>query len=175
MIILQVLLSPFYYIQPVLAETIQQKNDSAAVDTIGYFWIMLFGLVVLIYIKRRTTVRASIGLIFGSASYFAWFSNKWSAEYNIDVAEQRIIAIALWSIAVAVLILKSRKKERRKSFSELVRREAIRKQKGKCAICKRKLDLYGRDFDHKNGDRSNNKISNCQALCTSCHRRKHAE
>ena len=38
----------------------------------------------------------------------------------------------------------------------------------------RKLVAYDVDFDHKNGDRSNNKLSNCQVLCVPCHRRKHA-
>jgi len=28
------------------------------------------------------------------------------------------------------------------------------------------------DYDHKNGNRSNNKISNCQALCPNCHAKK---
>jgi 5-methylcytosine-specific restriction endonuclease McrA len=30
-------------------------------------------------------------------------------------------------------------------------------------------------LDHKNGDRSNNKPSNCQVLCVPCHRRKHTK
>ena len=28
------------------------------------------------------------------------------------------------------------------------------------------------DYDHKNGDRSNNKLINCQALCPNCHAKK---
>jgi 5-methylcytosine-specific restriction endonuclease McrA len=28
------------------------------------------------------------------------------------------------------------------------------------------------NYDHKNGDRSNNKITNCQALCPNCHAKK---
>jgi hypothetical protein len=37
----------------------------------------------------------------------------------------------------------------------------IEKQHHKCAICKRGTGLW--DFDHKDGNRSNNSSSNCQA------------
>lgn len=37
-------------------------------------------------------------------------------------------------------------------------------------ICKRNTGVW--DYDHKNGDRSNNKKSNCQALCPNCHAKK---
>ena len=37
----------------------------------------------------------------------------------------------------------------------------------KCAHCKRILNVV--DWDHKNGDRSNNQENNCQALCPNCH------
>ena len=35
-----------------------------------------------------------------------------------------------------------------------------------------KMNIGGWDYDHKNGDRSNNKLSNCQALCPNCHAKK---
>jgi 5-methylcytosine-specific restriction endonuclease McrA len=34
------------------------------------------------------------------------------------------------------------------------------------------MERLDREFDHKNGDCSNNKMSNCQALHTRCHRKK---
>ncbi|MGB8934699.1 MAG: HNH endonuclease signature motif containing protein [Candidatus Nitrosopolaris sp.] len=70
---------------------------------------------------------------------------------------------------------KSHKVRKRKQFPQLVKREVIHKQKNRCAICKRKLGQYGSDFHHANGDRSDNRLSNCKALCIPCHRRKHAE
>ena len=44
----------------------------------------------------------------------------------------------------------------------------------KCAICGKFMNQWDRDFDHKNGNSSNNKLSNCRALHPSCHRRMHA-
>ncbi|MFL6423011.1 MAG: HNH endonuclease, partial [Nitrososphaeraceae archaeon] len=51
-----------------------------------------------------------------------------------------------------------------------VREDIIQKQHHKCAICKRGTSVW--DFDHKDGNRSNNRLSNCQALCPNCHAKK---
>ena len=58
----------------------------------------------------------------------------------------------------------------RRSFPQSVREETKRKQHYKCAICKRSTGVW--DFDHKDGKGTNNKSSNCQALCPNCHARK---
>jgi hypothetical protein len=135
---------------------------------------MLLGLLSLAYIKRRKRIRVIVGLILGLGSYFCWFSTaEWWTADNLILHQQRLIAIILWIFAAGVLISNSARKENRKSFSEVVRKEVVQKQKSRCARCKRKLEEYGADFHHKNGDRSNNKLSNCQMLCTPCHRRKH--
>jgi hypothetical protein len=110
--------------------------------------------------------------ILGIGSHLLWFSYSplWP---DIGLKEQKAIAFIICIVAMAVLLSSPAKKGKRRSFSTLVKREAVRKQKAKCARCKRRLVDYSLDFDHKNGDRSNNKLSNCQALCTLCHRRKH--
>jgi hypothetical protein len=38
-------------------------------------------------------------------------------------------------------------------------------------VCNQSISKWDRDFHHIDGDRSNNKTSNCQALHTKCHRR----
>ena len=63
----------------------------------------------------------------------------------------------------------SPKKERR-YFSSDVKGQILKNQNYKCAICKRHAGIC--DYDHKNGDRSNNKLSNCQALCPYCQAKK---
>jgi hypothetical protein len=75
-------------------------------------------------------------------------------------------------IIVGIIIIwkvTHRTKERR-PFSSEVKRQILKNQNYKCAICKRSNEVW--DYDHKNGDRSNNKISNCQALCPNCHAKK---
>ena len=140
-----------------------------------FFTAMLLGLLLLSYIKRRKRTRLVLSLFLGLVSFSCWFSTGglW-AYYNVGIHEQRFFAIIILGIAFWVLVLKSIK-GKRKPFSVVVRRKVIQKQKGKCAACKRKLTAYGLDLDHKNGDRSNNKLSNCQVLCVPCHRRKHAK
>ncbi|MGI0013662.1 MAG: HNH endonuclease signature motif containing protein [Nitrososphaera sp.] len=55
----------------------------------------------------------------------------------------------------------------RNDFSEDVKKQVLRNQDHCCAICGRLLNVV--DWDHKDGDRSNNDISNAGALCPICH------
>jgi hypothetical protein len=55
----------------------------------------------------------------------------------------------------------------RRDFSEETKLEVLRKQDHRCALCRRLLNVV--DYDHIDGDRSNNDISNCQAICPYCH------
>ncbi len=63
-------------------------------------------------------------------------------------------------------------KKERKLFPAKVRHQVLVAQKNRCAMCNGHMQRLDREFDHKNGDRSNNKISNCQVLHTRCHRKK---
>jgi len=63
-------------------------------------------------------------------------------------------------------------KLKRKDFSEKTKKTTLIKQNHKCNICREKLDNELCDFDHIDGDRSNNSTSNCQALCPICHAKK---
>ena len=58
----------------------------------------------------------------------------------------------------------------RRSFSQDVRDTVLQNQEGRCAICGRHASSF--QFDHKDGNHSNNSPSNCQALCPNCHDRK---
>jgi 5-methylcytosine-specific restriction endonuclease McrA len=72
------------------------------------------------------------------------------------------------------ILTTSPKKGERQHFTKRVKEEVLKRQKGKCSKCQRSISRWELDFDHKNGDRSNNDLSNCQALHTRCHRKKHA-
>jgi 5-methylcytosine-specific restriction endonuclease McrA len=89
-------------------------------------------------------------------------------ETSVGIAIIIAILVVISSIALAIRKLKRRGKRReRQHFSDSVKESILRKQNHKCAHCRRILNVV--DWDHKNGDRSNNSESNCQALCPNCH------
>ena len=59
---------------------------------------------------------------------------------------------------------------KRKKFSKKIRKAVLERQNYRCKICGAVLDVY--DLDHIDGNKWNNDISNCQAICPTCHRRK---
>jgi hypothetical protein len=74
---------------------------------------------------------------------------------------------------IGLIILKSYEKlkrnqpKERRGFTRLIRSKVLKKQSHKCDHCRRILTAV--DFHHKNGDRSDNRERNCQALCPNCH------
>lgn len=74
---------------------------------------------------------------------------------------------------IGLMILKSYEKlkikqpKERRGFTRLIRIKVLKKQNYKCDHCRRILTTV--DFHHKNGDRSDNRERNCQALCPNCH------
>ena len=58
----------------------------------------------------------------------------------------------------------------RRDFPKSVRNLVSASQNYMCNYCKTRLDVV--NFDNIDGDRSNNSIFNCQALCPNCHARK---
>ena len=80
-----------------------------------------------------------------------------------------VFFVMLVSIAglITLQLRKRRKPKERRGFPQNVKENVLRKQDHKCAHCKKLLNVV--DWDHKNGNRSDNKESNCQALCPNCH------
>lgn len=56
---------------------------------------------------------------------------------------------------------------KRRSFPDHIVEAVLKKQNHKCARCDRILNVV--DIHHLDGNRANNDISNCQALCPNCH------
>jgi len=67
-------------------------------------------------------------------------------------------------------LFKENLKKKRKDFSESVKNQTIAVQWNRCNFCGMNLEVF--NFDHIDGDRSNNSFFNCQALCPNCHARK---
>ena len=62
------------------------------------------------------------------------------------------------------------KPTRRRSFPKVIKNRILAKQNYKCIICGNNLDA--KDFDHIDGNSSNNSLENCQAMCPNCHAKK---
>ena len=73
-----------------------------------------------------------------------------------------IIVAAIWKL--------THRTKKRRYFPADVKREVLKDQNYKCVICKRRPGVW--DYDHIDGNRSNNDIFNCQALCPNCHAKK---
>lgn len=64
------------------------------------------------------------------------------------------------------------KPKKRKAFSKITQIKTLEYQRNRCKLCGKKLKAPSIDFDHIDGNRENNSISNCQALCPNCHAKK---
>lgn len=73
---------------------------------------------------------------------------------------------------VSALVMEEEKNRpgKRKQFSKRTRTLVLEYQQHRCKLCGKKSKIW--DFDHVDGNRSNNTISNCQALCPNCHAKK---
>jgi 5-methylcytosine-specific restriction endonuclease McrA len=88
-----------------------------------------------------------------------------------------VLGIFIWIISMAIFFGRSRKKSPkwkkqskiRRPFPKFVRDKTLEDQNYKCANCGTKIYPPLIHFDHVDGNRSNNHISNCQALCPNCH------
>ena len=63
-----------------------------------------------------------------------------------------------------------KKKSRRRAFTPKTKHLVLLFQQNQCRSCGYYLEVA--EFDHIDGDRSNNSPSNCQALCPNCHAKK---
>ena len=80
------------------------------------------------------------------------------------------VIIAIIIIAVIAKSKGSITVGERRGFSTLVKEQVLKRQGHRCNNCNRLLNVV--DYDHIDGNRSNNDISNCQALCPNCHAEK---
>jgi hypothetical protein len=82
--------------------------------------------------------------------------------FIIFVSVVIIIAAIAWKITH-----RKAKYKVRQSFPGRLKEKVLEKQHHRCAGCNRVLNVV--DWHHRNGDRSNNRESNCVALCPNCH------
>ena len=78
--------------------------------------------------------------------------------------------IDLAEIGLRILEKSVSKPKTRHSFSKSIKAQVLKIQNNRCRACGKKLDV--KDFDHIDGNSSNNSLENSQALCLECHRKK---
>ena len=91
------------------------------------------------------------------------------SNITIKIVVLLIICYSVWAI-YRRLKYRHGKYRRREYFPSYIKDGTIRKQRYKCAICKKSTGIW--DYDHIDGNRSNNEPGNCQALCPNCHAKK---
>ena len=92
-------------------------------------------------------------------------------EYNLrDLSAIFLLFLILIGLLTWLLQTLKHRTKKRKSFSIQTRNLVLKNQKFKCSICRMNVGIW--DYDHKDGNRGNNKSSNCQALCPICHAKK---
>jgi hypothetical protein len=137
-------------------------------------WLLGITLII-IWIRKEKSNLLKISMVFLIlGQIMLWILKKGPGSQNsfdsVTINQIVFIIVILWSISSIVALIKKQIKYKyvqRRAFPYYVKEEILQKQKYKCAHCKSYLKV--REFDHKDGDRSNNDISNCQALCPTCH------
>ena len=78
--------------------------------------------------------------------------------------------LELIEIGLRILEKSLSKPKPRRGFPKSVKAEVKRRQNYRCNDCGKKSDVW--DFDHVDGNSTNNSLDNCQALCPNCHAKK---
>ena len=73
-------------------------------------------------------------------------------------------------IALKIIDKSMSKPSFRKNFSKKKKNLILKNQNDKCNACKK--NSKNLEFDHIDGNNSNNILDNCQALCPNCHAKK---
>ncbi|MDN5868850.1 MAG: HNH endonuclease [Candidatus Nitrosocosmicus sp.] len=122
-------------------------------------------------IDTNTNLDVFANAFFGNAKLNDSIVVSFSKIFDLLVRSSSIVL--LFSIVITGIFLNSLKKLKestrlvRKGFSQGTRESILRKQNHKCVFCRKVLAVV--DFHHKNGNRSDNRENNCQALCPNCH------
>ncbi|MFL6407431.1 MAG: HNH endonuclease signature motif containing protein [Nitrososphaeraceae archaeon] len=101
-------------------------------------------------------------------------ANEDSSQIRITSETKQVAFLIIIGVISLIIYKEFRKRygkhRERQHFPVDVKEDTVQKQHHKCAICKNGTRVW--DFDHKDGNRSNNRLSNYQALCPNCHAKK---
>lgn len=142
-------------------KTIQLKQDEQRICSLG---------------SHVTTDNQGNQICVDSSGRFTGYSN--TSETSVSDGGEIGVAVVIFIIIIVVIIAIKKKSSSigsdslniRRGFSQSLRNGILQRQGGKCAMCGRYASSY--QFDHRNGNRSDNSSDNGQALCPNCHDRK---
>jgi len=97
------------------------------------------------------------------------FGLDWKEEAAIELASAIIVASEKGK-KLQKTTTSGKYRRKRRQFSKLTKQKVLIQQNFMCVSCHNHLEIA--DFDHVDGNNSNNDISNCQALCPNCHAKK---
>ena len=98
---------------------------------------------------------------------------KWAKNGKLDARDAARVVILGADEWAKASKYNYKGKLKRRDFPKTIQQATLIKQAYRCNMCKKKSDEI--NFDHIDGNRSNNSIRNCQALCPNCHAKKTRE
>ena len=135
------------------------------------FLICIIGIILvawwLKHVKRIGIKIAITILLIGQLLIFLFPESIFPLDRNYG-NNMTFFVFIVFLIGITLYIKSTRKGYKiRQNFSISIKNQILQKQKHKCAACGKMPPLF--HFDHKDGNRSNNGLKNCQALCPNCH------
>ncbi|HJS65584.1 MAG TPA: HNH endonuclease signature motif containing protein [Nitrososphaeraceae archaeon] len=148
--------------------TIYRSEESFSSSS---FLICIIGIILLVWwlkhVKRIGIKIAMIILLIGQLLIFLFPESIFRLDGNYG-NNMTFFVFIVFLIGITLSIKSIRKRYKiRQNFSKSIKNQILQKQKHKCVACKKMPPLF--HFDHKDGNRSNNGLKNCQALCPNCH------
>ncbi|MDQ6724047.1 MAG: HNH endonuclease [Thermoproteota archaeon] len=143
----------------------QDQEKNTPYIQLFILWLIGIALIIIWILKERSDL-LKISMVFVVlGQIMLWVLMKEPGNQNtydsLTINQIVLIIIILWSISGLLVLIKKRIKHKyteRRGFPEYIKDEILQKQENKCAHCK--IYLKAKEFDHKDGDRSNNNISN---------------
>lgn len=131
---------------------------------------------MLLSASSMIVVAGSIFMLLSCSSNVGVLGSNGDGIENMEIRFSReFVTISfLFPILIGLLILLvwtlAHRTRRRKSFTVQTKNLVLKNQNFKCSICRMNAGIW--DYDHRDGNRGNNKVSNCQVLCPTCHAKK---
>jgi HNH endonuclease len=152
------------------SNSLQQRPSLSVVvgDIYGIIAFVSFTLALLRIWILKSGIRAGLGIALVLISGVIWL------QPDSGSSGGQLVSFILILVALAIVLsgIKKKRERRRRYFSTSVREQVLKNQKYRCTSCDVSISGALINFDHINGNRSDNAISNCQALCSNCHSQK---